>query len=251
MKASSNTQHADLASTGNIPKFPSSQNHVLFLAWQSNFAESPYYDNSRYDLYGWLHTEEYKRARGRMASQPNRDGTFCTIVKNADNADAYRTLLQAAVWESHYKSRGVNWSPWDNDENPACYYFNFKGIILLPLISPLLGPNLCQSTPGQDIGVSHTASQSYHTVTAIISSLAAWSSSSPSPFPPYFRASLIHSSRQDCTVRATSVRGVFSGDNLYVFCKIIDLFESLQGRDFFDVLDTEVRNYATLLNLQG
>jgi tRNA A-37 threonylcarbamoyl transferase component Bud32 len=44
------------------------------------------------------------------------------------------------------------------------------------------------------------------------------------------------------------VRGAFAGGNLDVFCKIVDLF---QRRDSINALNREVRNYATLQDLQS
>ena len=69
----------------------------------------------------------------------------------------------------------------------------------------------------------------------------------------YFdRTSVRHAPRGCCTLRATLARGVVAGAlagyDLKVFCKIIDLFQS---RNSIDALKREVRNYATLQNLQG
>ena len=44
------------------------------------------------------------------------------------------------------------------------------------------------------------------------------------------------------------MRRLRTGGDLHVFCKIVDLF---QRGDALDALDTKVRNYATLQDLQG
>jgi len=59
------------------------------------------------------------------------------------------------------------------------------------------------------------------------------------------RSSVRHSPERGCTLKATLER---SGSNLEVFCKIVDLSRSY---DAVSALDMEVRNYATLQNLQG
>jgi hypothetical protein len=59
------------------------------------------------------------------------------------------------------------------------------------------------------------------------------------------RSSVRHSSERGCTLRATLER---PSDNLKVFCKIVDLFRNYNA---ISALDTEVRNYAALQNLQG
>jgi hypothetical protein len=61
----------------------------------------------------------------------------------------------------------------------------------------------------------------------------------------FSRSSVRHSPERGCTLRATLER---SGNNLKVFYKIVDLFRSY---DAVCALDTEVRNYAALKNLQG
>ena len=62
------------------------------------------------------------------------------------------------------------------------------------------------------------------------------------------RTSVRHAPQRGCTLRATLARGVLAGGNLDVFCKIVDLY---QRRDSINALDMEVRNYATLQDLQG
>lgn len=61
----------------------------------------------------------------------------------------------------------------------------------------------------------------------------------------FSHSSIRHSPERGCTLRATLER---SDSNLKVFCKIVDLFRSY---DTICALDTEVRNYAALKNLQG
>ena len=72
------------------------------------------------------------------------------------------------------------------------------------------------------------------------------------PFDPrlchFHRTSVRHAPRRGCTVKATLLRGNLVGGNLNVFCKIVDLF---QRGESIDALDMEVRNYATLQDLQG
>ena len=62
------------------------------------------------------------------------------------------------------------------------------------------------------------------------------------------RTSVHHAPHRGCSLKATLVRGIWAGGNLNVFCKIVDLFQS---RDSINALDTEVRNYAALQDLQG
>ena len=62
------------------------------------------------------------------------------------------------------------------------------------------------------------------------------------------RSAVRHAPRRGSTLKAKLERGIFVGGNLNVFCKIVDLF---QRRDSINALDLEVRNYATLQNLQG
>ena len=73
-----------------------------------------------------------------------------------------------------------------------------------------------------------------------------------SPLDPrlchFDRTSVRHAPRRGCTVKAKLTRGILDGGNLNVFCKIVDLFQ--RGYSI-DALDMEVRNYATLQNLQG
>jgi hypothetical protein len=62
----------------------------------------------------------------------------------------------------------------------------------------------------------------------------------------HFKSSSVrHSPERGCILRATLAK---SSGNLNVFCKIVDLFRSY---DAVRALDTEVRNYAALQNLQG
>jgi hypothetical protein len=64
----------------------------------------------------------------------------------------------------------------------------------------------------------------------------------------HFHRSSVRHVRRGFTLRATLSRGLLAGGNLDVFCKIIDLF---QRKNSIAALDSEVRNYATLQNLQG
>ena len=69
------------------------------------------------------------------------------------------------------------------------------------------------------------------------------------PLDPYLchfhRSSVRHTPQRGCTLKATLG---WTRSNLDVFCKIVDLF---RRSDSIDALDVEVRNYATLQNLQG
>jgi hypothetical protein len=56
-----------------------------------------------------------------------------------------------------------------------------------------------------------------------------------------------HSPRQGYTLKAKLLREILIS-NLNIFCKVVDLFQS---GDLIDMLDMEVRNYATLQVLQG
>ena len=67
----------------------------------------------------------------------------------------------------------------------------------------------------------------------------------------YFHRSFVrHAPQRGCTLKATlaGVKRLRAGGNLDVFCKIVDLF---QRGDALEALDMEVRNYATLQDLQG
>jgi hypothetical protein len=132
----------------------------------------------------------------------------------------------------------------------------FVGIILLAEISSTwfdTSPASASAPPGRYFSVSQSATRdaaiarahSYHPTVV---------DGSYQVLPldlrlcHFHRTSVRHAPQRGCTVRATLVRGVFAGGNLNVFCKIVDLF---QRGDSIDPLDTEVRNYATLQNLQG
>jgi hypothetical protein len=60
------------------------------------------------------------------------------------------------------------------------------------------------------------------------------------------RTSMRHAPQRGCTLKATL--GTCTEDDLIVFCKIVDLFQS---RVPIKALNKETRNYATLRNLQG
>ncbi|KAF8798783.1 hypothetical protein BYT27DRAFT_7202478 [Phlegmacium glaucopus] len=62
------------------------------------------------------------------------------------------------------------------------------------------------------------------------------------------RSAVRHAPQRGCTLKAKLLRGILAGGNLNVFCKIVDLF---RRRDSIDALNVEVRNYATLQDLQG
>ncbi len=63
----------------------------------------------------------------------------------------------------------------------------------------------------------------------------------------FHRTSVHHAPRGGCTLKAHA-RRLRDGGDLDVFCKIVDL---CQRGDTLDALDMEVRNYATLQDLQG
>ncbi|KAF8344476.1 hypothetical protein F5887DRAFT_274893 [Amanita rubescens] len=116
-------------------------------------------------------------------------------------------------------------------------------------------PTSAEVLPGRYFGTSITAAhsrdaaiaraQSYHSVVVD-------GSYEVLPLDPrlchFHRTSVRHAPRRGCTVKATLLRGNLVGGNLNVFCKIVDLF---QRGNSIDALDMEVRNYATLQDLQG
>jgi hypothetical protein len=134
----------------------------------------------------------------------------------------------------------------------------FVGIILLAEIASTwfhTSPTSAKAPPGRSFGVSPTAARNRDAAIAQAHSYHSTVVAGSYQFLPldprlchFHRTSVRHAPRRGCTVRATLVRGVFAGGNLNVFCKIVDLF---QRRDSIDALDMEVRNYATLQNLQG
>lgn len=134
----------------------------------------------------------------------------------------------------------------------------FVGIILLAEIASTwihTSPASAKQPPGRYFNASHTATpnrdaaiaqaESYHSTIVA----GSYQVLELDPHLCHFhRTSVRHAPRRGCTVRATLVRGGFARGNLDVFCKIVDL---CQRRNSIDMLDLEVRNYATLRDLQG
>ncbi|KAF5375519.1 hypothetical protein D9615_009168 [Tricholomella constricta] len=133
----------------------------------------------------------------------------------------------------------------------------FVGIILLAELTSTwfhTSPTLSKAPPNRYFGTSLTAIRSRDAARQAggYRSTVVAGSYEILPLDPrlchFDRTSVRHAPQRGCTVRATLARGVLAGGSLDVFCKVVDLF---QRKDSIYALDREVRNYATLHNLQG